>query len=650
VTSAAPVTVTATLTNVTTGAALSGQVVTFSTTAGYGTFSATTALTDANGKATVYLYPASSTTVGADTVNASATVNGTAVTKAVGFSTTASNVSIASFTSDLSGTALGPYGQSTLTIQVTGAATGASVGITLSSVCATAGKATLTPSTTTTTTGAATFTYKDTGGCGSIQSTDTLQATITGSTSSASLPIALTSPSASSVTFVSASPETIYLRGSGFSETSTLVFEVQDFAGNPLPGRSVAMDATTYTGGLKLDGGSTTVTKTSDSNGRVSVLVNSGTVPTPVRVRATLSGGLVSTSSSNLSIAVGLPSQLNFSMSQGSLNIEGYDRDGTTNSYTIYAADRMGNPVPAGTSINFITEGGQIASSSQISIANGIASTSVNFVSASPRPNDGRVTVVAYALGEESFLDANGNNTYDSGEDFQDLGDVFLSRSFRQTYDASASDQRIAQTLSSVAACAAHTSPLLDFNASIPSVTTFSGASRCDGSWGAAYVRRAVQTVLSTSSASPLWGTTLPSVAGSTVGLSNGCSKSSLIYDNAGSSTSFYDLGAGYLYDLPKTGVLSFLVADANPIRLNPMAAGTTISATATTGITVSITGGSPVPSSSDVTAAGVSYSFDSATTGTITINFTSPSGLITSVPLFVKQTGASGTDTACSL
>jgi hypothetical protein len=80
------------------------------------------------------------------------------------------------------------------------------------------------------------------------------------------------------------------------------------------------------------------------------------------------------------------------------------------------------------------------------------------------------------------------------------------------------------------------------------------------------------------------------------------------------------------------------------------MAAGTTISATATTGITVSITGGSPVPSSSDVTAAGVSYSFDSATTGTITINFTSPSGLNTSVPMFVKQTGTSGTDTACSL
>jgi hypothetical protein len=48
---------------------------------------------------------------------------------------------------------------------------------------------------------------------------------------------------------------------------------------------------------------------------------------------------------------------------------------------------------------------------------------------------DGRVTVVAYALGEESFIDLNGNNVYDAGEPFQDLGNIFKDRNFDGVYD-----------------------------------------------------------------------------------------------------------------------------------------------------------------------------------------------------------------------
>ncbi|MYM35540.1 hypothetical protein GTP38_14485 [Duganella sp. FT94W] len=47
------------------------------------------------------------------------------------------------------------------------------------------------------------------------------------------------------------------------------------------------------------------------------------------------------------------------------------------------------------------------------------------FCAGNPRPADGRVTVLAYALGEENFVDANGNNRYDKGETFTDLGDPF---------------------------------------------------------------------------------------------------------------------------------------------------------------------------------------------------------------------------------
>ena len=71
--------------------------------------------------------------------------------------------------------------------------------------------------------------------------------------------------------------------------------------------RGVAVVTRDPLGGLTLDGVSTTVTKTSDSNGLVTALVNSGTIPTPVRIRATLVTSAVTTSSSNLSVAVGLP-------------------------------------------------------------------------------------------------------------------------------------------------------------------------------------------------------------------------------------------------------------------------------------------------------------------------------------------------------
>jgi len=100
---------------------------------------------------------------------------------------------------------------------------------------------------------------------------------------------------------------------------------------------------------------------------------------------------------------VGLPSQLNFSLSQGTKNIEGYNIDGTPNTYQIIAADRSGNPVPTGTSINFVAEGGQVEAIKQTQLVNGIARTTANFVSSEPRPVDGRVTITAYALARSRF-------------------------------------------------------------------------------------------------------------------------------------------------------------------------------------------------------------------------------------------------------
>ena len=640
VTSSSPATVTATVRDAG-GAAVPNQVVTFETLLKFGVLSASTALTNSSGQAIVTLSPAASTTTGADSLTAKVTVNALSASATTGFQLTSTDVSISAFTSDVGSGTLTAYGQTTLTVTIAGAATGASVNLNVTSACVSARKGTLSPASTTTTTGTATFIFKDTGGCGSTLTSDTLQVAVTGSAATQTLSLGLTAPTASSIAFVSASPETIYLKGSGFVATSQVTFRVVDVANNALPGQGVSMIATTYTGGLTLDGVSTTVTKTSDSSGLVTVLVNSGTIPTPVRIRATLVSSAVTTSSSNLSVAVGLPTQTAFSLSQKTRNIEGFNTDGTPNTYTLIASDRMGNPVPAGTSINFVSEGGQVVGVGQIALTNGLASTTVGFQSASPRPANGRITVVAYALGEESFADTNGNNVYDAGEDFQDLGDVFISRSFSKTFDE-ANDQRIPQTLTGTANCVNASSALLVPDRTVPTAATYTGVSRCDGVWGQAFVRRATETVLSTSSAGPLW----LSVSGVSpqAKLDGGCSLVTLEGD-AGAPVSAYAVGAGTLRSVATSGTLSFLLSDANSVRLNPMAAGTTLTVTTTSNLTVAVLAGSPVPDSSSATAAAVSYEFtNGATFGTITLNVRSPSGLTSS--FFVAITTSAGTST----
>jgi hypothetical protein len=334
--------------------------------------------------------------------------------------------------------------------------------------------------------------------------------------------------------------------------------------------------------------------------------------------------------SSNLSVAVGLPSQLNFSLSQGIRNIEGFNIDGTPNTYQIIAADRSGNPVPAGTSINFVSEGGQVEAIKQTAIVNGIARTTANFVSAEPRPADGRVTITAYALGEESFVDLNGNNTKDPGEPFQDLGNIYKDRIFDGSFDP-VLDEFIPLAVNNAAACAAIGSPLLGLDPSIPSMPN-----TCDGLWsgaGQVYVRRAAETVLSTSAARPLWA--------DTSGLGSSCQKITLQNAPQPTQRATFTRVAGDTWSLPaRSGSLSFIAADANPIRLNPMAAGTVVTATTpTTGLAVTVGGGSPVPSTLDATLVGIGYNFSDplVDSGVIFVTFRSPSGVGTTFSVTVR-------------
>jgi len=661
ISSANPATVTATLRDANNGA-VGGQVVSFRVVRGLAVTNVATALTRADGTAVAILSPASSTGAGADEVTATASVGGSALSAITGFTVQATNVTISSFTSAVA--ALGAYGQTSLTVGLSGASVGSPVQVTVSSACVTAGKATLSPAKFTATTASVTLQYRDIG-CGAVQTSDSMQAVIDGSASTSSLSLPIASPAVASLAFISSTPEQIFLKGSGFTESSSIIFEVRDANSSPLPNVNVTLRLLTLTGGVTMDGGTADVTRASDALGRVTVRVNSGTLPTPVRIAASLaSNASISTVSSNLSVAVGLPSQLNFSFSQGTKNIEGYNIDGTPNTYQIIAADRSGNPVPAGTSINFVTEGGQIEAIKQTSLVNGIARTTANFVSSEPRPVDGRVTITTYALGEESFIDVNGNNTRDAGEPFQDLGNIFKDRIYDGVFDPLV-DEFVPLAVNNSSACAAITNDLLALDPSIPSMP-----GTCDGVWsgaGQVYVRRATETVLSTSGARPLWA--------STRGLSNTCVSSRRKLQVGPTTTQTADFIAveGDTWYGGAGDTLSFIVADANPgrakspgawtgpvvsgqptfnpladyiqfPRLNPMAAGTTITAsTPTTGLTVTVGGGSPVPSTTEASLGAVAYNFSDplVTSGVIFVTFRSPSGTGTTVTVPVVRGAA---------
>ena len=105
------------------GAVVPNAVVAFSTVRGLGTFSSPSALTNDQGQASVALYPVSSSTSGADEVLATTTVDGTSLSSFVGFQITSTDVAIASFTSDIGAGQLSAYGQTALSVQLSGVST-----------------------------------------------------------------------------------------------------------------------------------------------------------------------------------------------------------------------------------------------------------------------------------------------------------------------------------------------------------------------------------------------------------------------------------------------------------------------------------------------------------------------------------------------
>ncbi|MCW8933496.1 MAG: hypothetical protein OQK98_02120 [Gammaproteobacteria bacterium] len=224
-----------------------------------------------------------------------------------------------------------------------------------------------------------------------------------------------------SIEFVSAVPSSITLQGtggSGLSETSNIQFRVKDPLGNVLTEQTVNFSLSTSVGGITLN----PATAISDENGFVNTIVQSGAIPTAVRVIANIPGTDITSLSGQLAITAGIPDQDSMTVAATVLNPEGLNFTGEESTIVVHLGDIFNNFVPEGTTVSFKTEGGSIEGSCISSV---LSDCNVIWRSQDPTPVDGRVTIVATALGQESFVDENGNGIFDQGDTFTDMPEAF---------------------------------------------------------------------------------------------------------------------------------------------------------------------------------------------------------------------------------
>lgn len=473
-----------------TGIVVPNKLVTFSTLATVATLTQSSALTDVNGIAKVQITPVSLTAVNAGNVTASATLNSAAVTADLDYQTSAANVSLANLR--ISPSSISALQSSAVTVEgrVNGVlAGGAAVIVNFSASCGSFSPV----SAPTSSAGVAGSTYQSSVACSGPV---TLSAQATG-TPAVSASVVVTAAQPANVVFSSATvPLIVSSAASGGLKQSTLKFQVVDSSGTGMSGQSVSLvlGNSTISAGVTFSvSGVPTVAPqvvTTDSGGFAAVTVSSGSLPTAVVVTASLvANPSVQAASSGVAVTSGRATQNAASLSATKLSIDGFRTDGVQTTLSLRVADRQGNPVPAGAVVNFVASHGLVQGSC---VLDGASQCSVSYTSQGLRPANGRVAVLAYMDGEESFVDLNGDNIWQPGEPFYDVGALYRDDNENGTYDATA-EQTYPGGSTGNAQCAG-------VSFAYPSVSN-----TCDGTWSANIrVRRQIIIALATPEANVL--------------------------------------------------------------------------------------------------------------------------------------------------
>jgi hypothetical protein len=431
---------------------LTQALVTATTTIGSITPSTGTAITDANGIALLDIVPGQDVGAGEITVS----VLNSNLTKAFQIAAVDIEISISSSIADDELLAAGATALISIEISKDGELYTTPLTVEFSSGCVSSGQASI-DETVTSIGGFARSTYRPLTCVGG----DIITATVItgGDTVSANTTINVSPANIGFLQFIDVTEPVIALKGTGGAnrtEISEVTFKLVDSNGNDLASRTVNFELSTAVGGITLG----TASAITNASGEVKTSVLSGSIATPVRVIASseeeVEGNtvIVTAPSDILVVSTGIADQNSFSLSRSEFNAHGLNVDSTEVSVNVRLADHFNNPVPDGTAVTFITEGGVIEPS--CTTTNGACS--VTWTSSNPRPftdsmyentiaqkcdgglpcplgilnNDltidlplgGRATVHAYAIGEETFSDLNGNGYFDSEDFFDDLFDI----------------------------------------------------------------------------------------------------------------------------------------------------------------------------------------------------------------------------------
>ncbi len=272
----------------------------------------------------------------------------------------------------------------------------------------------------TSTSGSALATFQS----GSAVGTVTITATSGTVISQISIEVAAGTPT--SIITENVAPGTIGVTGAGIEDTSQIIFDVRDSGGGPAPdGTAVNFSIQTPVGG----GESLSATSALSAGGKVTVAFQSGTVPGTVTILASLTLGNGSTISTEARVTIvsNRPDAGRLTMAASTLNLAGGMHLGLQSTISAFLGDRAGNVVPDGTPVSFISECGTIGESSGFNTtttfgqASAVFQTSAptvpNLDGIAPAGNVGLCRIVAFTPGRGTFIDFNGNGTFDQGID-----------------------------------------------------------------------------------------------------------------------------------------------------------------------------------------------------------------------------------------
>lgn len=440
-----------------TGASVQNALVTFTVSdTSVVTLVSSSALTGSSGAAQVQIRP-SGYSSGTAILTASTTVNATVVTASLNLQTAASNVTLGTMAAASSN--LSSFQNTAVTVK--GYIDGVLAGTGAVSANFTASCGTFSPVTAySDSTGTITSTYQSGGTCAGAV---TLTATPVGSSSSSTTTgVTVETAAASAVNFVGASvPLLVSKSVGGQYSRSRLTFKVIDSGGGGMNAQklSAVLAPSSIAAGITFEDGTTnSQTLTTISDGTAAVNVVAGNLFTSVLVTATLSTDATKAATSyGVAVTSGNAAQDTISVSAQNLSMEAWNIDGVTNSINVIVSDRLGNPLPKGTLVNFVSNNGVLtgADGSRGTCAlSELSRCSVTYSSSNgtSRPANGRISILAYMAGEESFIDSNGNNVWDASEVFYPVGRPFLDANENGIYDAG--EQRIGTSVAGTAACA----------------------------------------------------------------------------------------------------------------------------------------------------------------------------------------------------